>query len=92
MKHIWSIFNVLCYCVSGIRMFQHSALNATEQAKDNRFARTLEYANNINDIYSCSWGLLDIYGYDIGYMAPVVHDVIRKSTEQVVFIHCIYLN
>jgi len=64
--------------VSGMKML----LNKGSSLNENRLARLMAYGNQINDIYSCSWGRIDFYHSKIGYMSQVVQDSIRRSAEQ----------
>jgi len=45
-------------------------------------ARSLSYRNDINDIYSNSWGLIDFYQSNIGYMHKRVKKALKENAEK----------
>ena len=75
------VVNASFYLTSGMKML----LNKGSSLNENRLARLMAYGNQINDIYSCSWGRIDFYHSKVGYMSQVVQDSIRRSAEQVFF-------
>ena len=48
-------------------------------------AASLAFKNQINDIYSCSWGTVGFFANKVGYTPPVVKDSMKNGAEKVGF-------
>ena len=46
-------------------------------------ARSLSYRNDINDIYSNSWGYINFYQSNIGYMHKRIKKALKDNAEKV---------
>ena len=64
-------------------MFLSDSLSSSNTLSEARLANTLEYGKQINDIYSCSWGYVDVFQTKVGTMSQVVKDAIKRSAETV---------
>ena len=52
-------------------------------------ADSLTFANQINDIYSCSWGMINTLETNIGYLKPIEKIAVKSGAEKasVRFVH-----
>ena len=77
------IFTVISF-LPGIKLFLSDPLKpASNELKESRLAKTMEYGIQTNDIFSCSWGTMDMYETIIGAMSQVVRNAVKKSVETV---------
>ena len=72
-------------CLTGIKLVLTSPLDSEskQNLSERRLGDTLRYRNDINDIYSCSWGTITMYENNIGYMSSFVRDAMKISVEKV---------
>ena len=71
------------YFNSGIKWFLSDPLGSSKTVSRARLANTLEYGNQVNDIYSCSWSNVDFSDSAVGTIPQVVEDAIKRSAEMV---------
>ena len=59
-----------------------TAIGQPHRDESKMTADSLTFANQINDIYSCSWGMINAMESNIGYLKPIEKMAVKNGAEK----------